>query len=163
MLGTLTASLPPAKPLCFSSATCHPSDNSVRFLRTATPSAPGNQSRASIRAFTQTETAVIETRRPASLYDVLRVNRNASPMEIKSAYRSLAKVYHPDSLHRPESDGKDFIQIHNAYATLSDPSARELYDLSLQTHRRRQPFAYSVENQVSGFYTTRRWETDQCW
>ncbi|KAK9989169.1 hypothetical protein SO802_029408 [Lithocarpus litseifolius] len=30
-----------------------------------------------------------------------------------------------------ESDGRDFIEIHNVYATLSDPAARALYDLSL--------------------------------
>ncbi|PQQ15944.1 chaperone protein dnaJ 11 chloroplastic [Prunus yedoensis var. nudiflora] len=32
-----------------------------------------------------------------SLYEVLRVKDNASQMEIKSAYRSLAKLYHPDA------------------------------------------------------------------
>ncbi|KAJ7960995.1 Chaperone protein dnaJ 11 like [Quillaja saponaria] len=162
MSGTQTFTFPTIKPLSFPSHTCYPSDYSVRFNRTATPFTSGFQCRAS----TQTETPVMESPRPATavtLYDVLRVNRNASPMEIKSAYRTLAKLYHPDALHRSESDNRDFIQIHNAYATLSDPSARAIYDLSLETHRRRRPFTYSVENQVSGFYTTRKWETDQCW
>ncbi|KAK3427425.1 hypothetical protein EUGRSUZ_F03659 [Eucalyptus grandis] len=67
-----------------------------------------------------------------SLYEVLRVERTASPTEIKGAYRTLAKLYHPDALSPVEagSDGRDFLEIHDAYATLSDPSARALYDLS---------------------------------
>ncbi|KAM1099136.1 hypothetical protein TB2_005651 [Malus domestica] len=99
----------------------------------------------------------------ASLYDVLRVTANASQSEIKSAYRSLAKEYHPDA-SRSESDGRDFIQIHNAYATLSDPAARAVYDMSvgaghIDFNRRRS----SVGFRADGFYSTRRWETDQCW
>ncbi|XP_057740064.1 chaperone protein dnaJ 8, chloroplastic-like [Arachis stenosperma] len=44
----------------------------------------------------------------ASLYEVLRVEQDASLMEIKSAFRSLAKLYHPDvaAVRRlPDSDG----------------------------------------------------------
>uniref|UniRef100_A0A803LQD8 J domain-containing protein n=1 Tax=Chenopodium quinoa TaxID=63459 RepID=A0A803LQD8_CHEQI len=67
-------------------------------------------------------------RKSGSFYEVLRVNRHASALEIKAAYRNLAKLYHPDSSSK--SDGGDFIQIHNAYETLSDPAARALYDLS---------------------------------
>ncbi|KAI3419894.1 J domain-containing protein [Psidium guajava] len=105
--------------------------------------------------------AALEPRRRAasSLYEVLSVNRTASPTEIKGAYRTLAKLYHPDAPSRAEagSDGRDFLQIHDAYATLSDPSARALYDLSLGPHQRRRP--------VSGAWCcpTGRWETDQCW
>ncbi|XP_050246181.1 chaperone protein dnaJ 11, chloroplastic [Quercus robur] len=126
---------------------------------------------------------------PASLYEVLRVERTASLTEIKMAYRSLAKMYHPDAMiqqhhhqdeeDKPEiesdseSDGRDFIEIHNAYATLSDPAARALYDLSLgnttsQFSNQRGPFGFGVGFGFSapnrtGFYPTRRWETDQCW
>ncbi|XP_030522470.1 chaperone protein dnaJ 11, chloroplastic-like [Rhodamnia argentea] len=105
--------------------------------------------------------AALEPRRraAASLYDVLRVKRTASPTEIKGAYRTLAKLYHPDALSRAEarSDGRDFLEIHDAYATLSDPSARALYDLSLGSHQRRRP--------AGGAWCCpiRRWETDQCW
>ncbi|KAK8496568.1 hypothetical protein V6N13_013343 [Hibiscus sabdariffa] len=84
-----------------------------------------------------------------SLYEILKVERTASLNEIKTAYRSLAKVYHPDAMG--SSDGRDFIEIRNAYATLSDPTARALYDMSFGTR---------VGNRD---YTTRRWETDQCW
>ncbi|KAL3736549.1 hypothetical protein ACJRO7_025489 [Eucalyptus globulus] len=96
----------------------------------------------------------------ASLYEVLRVERTASPTEIKGAYRTLAKLYHPDALSPVEagSDGRDFLEIHDAYATLSDPSARALYDLSLGSHQRGRP-----SSGAAWCCPTRRWETDQCW
>ncbi|XP_039171159.1 chaperone protein dnaJ 11, chloroplastic-like [Eucalyptus grandis] len=96
----------------------------------------------------------------ASLYEVLRVERTASPTEIKGAYRTLAKLYHPDALSPVEagSDGRDFLEIHDAYATLSDPSARALYDLSLGSHQQGRP-----SSGAAWCCPTRRWETDQCW
>lgn len=124
-----------------------------------------NRRSTSIRAFVATAT---DSRRTASLYKVLRVKQNATAMEIKSAYRSLAKVYHPDSaVRRSESGERDFIEIHDAYETLSDPSARALYDITLMmaTHggggRSRSSLSYSGGS--FGSYLTRRWETDQCW
>ncbi|KAL4341530.1 hypothetical protein GQ457_08G007940 [Hibiscus cannabinus] len=90
-----------------------------------------------------------------SLYEILRVERTASFNEIKTAYRSLAKVFHPDVMGSTTSDGRDFIEIRNAYATLSDPTARAMYDMSLMGTLSRR-----VRNRV---YPTRRWETDQCW
>lgn len=122
-------------------------------------SLPRRQLKVSVRAFAETE------RRPlaASLYEVLQVNNNASQTEIKSAYRSLAKLYHPDASSAMESDGRDFIEIHNAYATLSDPAARAMYDLSLSAHVHCDPRRSSVGFRPNGFYSTRRWETDQCW
>ncbi|KAL4333407.1 hypothetical protein GQ457_07G012300 [Hibiscus cannabinus] len=95
------------------------------------------------------QTASFKSAHASSLYEILKVERTASLKEIKTAYRSLAKVYHPDAMG--SSDCRDFIEIRNAYATLSDPTARALYDMS---------FGTSIGNRA---YTTRRWETDQCW
>ncbi|WOH00803.1 hypothetical protein DCAR_0520178 [Daucus carota subsp. sativus] len=116
---------------------------------------------AALHAVAEPEPSVSSITRPASLYDILGVSKNASAVEIKSAYRSLAKLYHPDSSE--SSDGGDFIEIHKAYSTLSDPSARALYDLS-QRSRERRPFNYAAaSSDQKGYYTPRRWETDQCW
>ncbi|KAK7301862.1 hypothetical protein RJT34_12738 [Clitoria ternatea] len=80
----------------------------------------------------------------------------------------LAKLYHPDAAVRqsPENAGGEFIEIRNVYEMLSDPSVRAMYDLSLTAvnggRHRRYPSQLS-RNMCSEFYTTRRWETDQCW
>ncbi|XP_022139614.1 chaperone protein dnaJ 11, chloroplastic [Momordica charantia] len=101
-------------------------------------------------------------RSSASFYDILRVNHNASSVEIKTAYRSLAKIYHPDSSRKSDCDGSSFIEIHNAYETLSDPATRAHYDLALAALTRRS-YLYSVGSRSRPRPPHRRWETDQCW
>ncbi|KAL1556116.1 chaperone protein dnaJ 11, chloroplastic-like [Salvia divinorum] len=135
--------------------------------------APLHQSRSrsmSVRAEAAQLAVAAPDRR--SLYEVLRVKRNASQVEIKTAYRTLAKLHHPDARARfmdssiaTSADGGDFIEIHNAYATLSDPSARAEYDLNLTVDPRgRWNPAGGYRSPGRGrFYQTRRWETDQCW
>ncbi|XVE80625.1 hypothetical protein DITRI_Ditri14bG0154200 [Diplodiscus trichospermus] len=111
------------------------------------------QTAASFKSSTATDNKSAVLTVAGSLYEILRVERTASLNEIKTAYRSLAKVYHPDAMG-PSSDGRDFIEIRRAYTTLSDPTARATYDISLGARGRR------VRTRV---YPTRRWETDQCW
>ncbi|KAK5843426.1 chaperone protein dnaJ A6, chloroplastic-like [Gossypium arboreum] len=60
-------------------------------------------------------------------YTVLGVSRNASKSEIKSAYRKLARSYHPDVNKDPGAETK-FKEISNAYEVLSDDEKRSLYD-----------------------------------
>ncbi|MDV2482370.1 J domain-containing protein [Methanoculleus sp. Wushi-C6] len=64
-------------------------------------------------------------------YEVLGVAPDATPEEIRAAYRRLAKLYHPDVNSDPDA-GERFIAIQQAYETLSDPEARARYDLSLR-------------------------------
>jgi len=61
-------------------------------------------------------------------YKVLSLEREASPSEIKKAYRKAAKKYHPDTSSR---DGEKFKQVQEAYETLSDPEKKNIYDQGL--------------------------------
>ena len=60
-------------------------------------------------------------------YEVVGVSKNASINEIKSQYRKLALKFHPDRNKSPEA-GEHFKEISEAYAVLSDPKKRSLYD-----------------------------------
>lgn len=60
-------------------------------------------------------------------YEVLGVDKNASDAEIKSAFRKLAKKYHPDVSKEPDAAEK-FKEAQEAYAVLSDSSKRAQYD-----------------------------------
>jgi len=60
-------------------------------------------------------------------YAILGVPRNATQEEIKRAYKRLARQYHPDVNKSPEAEER-FKEINEAYAVLSDPEKRKLYD-----------------------------------
>lgn len=63
----------------------------------------------------------------ADLYAVLGVNRAADATEIKSAYRRMARQYHPDVNPDPAA-AKKFAVLNEAYHVLSDPARRTWYD-----------------------------------
>ena len=62
-----------------------------------------------------------------SLYATLEVSENASPEEIKKAYRRLARKYHPDVNKEKDAEEK-FKEINAAYEILSDASKKAQYD-----------------------------------
>ena len=57
-----------------------------------------------------------------SLYDILNVNRNSTLDEIKSSFRKLAKIHHPDKNNNSVESNISFITINNAYKILSNPA-----------------------------------------
>ncbi|ERN08657.1 hypothetical protein AMTRI_Chr11g155830 [Amborella trichopoda] len=87
------------------------------------------------------------------LYDDLGLSYHASKADIKAAYRKLVRTCHPDvvSPDQRNKSADDFIRIHSAYATLSDPQKRADYD-------RKSQMSFSSKMTIR-----RTWETDQCW
>ena len=82
-------------------------------------------------------------------YQVLGVGREASPEEIKKAYRKLALKYHPDKAKGDKKQAEEkFKQISEAYAVLSNPEKRQQYDqFGSQAFRER----FSQEDIFKGF------------
>jgi len=64
---------------------------------------------------------------PRDYYEILGLPRNASPDDIKSAFRKLARQYHPDVSQEPDAEER-FKEINEAYAVLSEPDKRAAYD-----------------------------------
>ena len=60
-------------------------------------------------------------------YEVLGVPRNASSDDVKSAFRKLARQYHPDVSQEPNAEER-FKEVNEAYAVLSEPDKRAAYD-----------------------------------
>ena len=110
----------------------------------------------------------------SSLYDVLGIQAGATCQEIKAAYRRLARVVHPDVATKGQrgqtSAGDQFMKVHEAYATLSDPEKRADYDRVLYSRQPNVRFSSlgmstctdTLASRFAG-YTRRKWETDQCW
>jgi hypothetical protein len=62
-------------------------------------------------------------------YDILGIHNGAGIIEIKSAFRHLAKIYHPD---KNPSGREHFTRILKAYEVLSDPIQKSSYDFKLK-------------------------------
>ncbi len=66
-------------------------------------------------------------------YKILGVPNDADEVVIKKAYRKLSLVYHPDVNKAPDAATK-FIEINEAYETLSDANSRKSYDFALHAY-----------------------------
>ena len=86
-------------------------------------------------------------------YELLGVQPNATPIEIKKAYRKLAMKHHPDKV----GDVEQFKKIQTAYDTLSDPEKKQQYDNPnpFENFRGGDPFA-GQGNPFADIFGTRR-------
>ncbi len=83
-------------------------------------------------------------------YEILGLHPEATSEEIRKAYRKLALHYHPDRNRGDASAEERFKAISEAYAVLTDPDKRRLYDLSRQTGKTAdpEPWAYSSQEDI---------------
>jgi len=61
-------------------------------------------------------------------YEILGISKSADETEIKKAYRSLAKKYHPDMNPNDKTAEKNFKEVNEAYEVLSNPDKKSRYD-----------------------------------
>lgn len=73
-------------------------------------------------------------------YDILQVNRNASPEIIEKAYKTLAKKYHPDlQTEENKKQAEEILkEINEAYDTLSNAEKKQVYDASLNEEEKQK-------------------------
>jgi curved DNA-binding protein len=87
-------------------------------------------------------------------YEILGLKENAGPDEIRKAYRKLALHYHPDRNRGDATAEERFKAISEAYAVLTDPEKRKLYDLSRATgagmrgDTEAEPWTYTTQEDI---------------
>lgn len=67
-----------------------------------------------------------------SHYEVLGIDRGASPEEVRAAYQLLARLMHPDRCGGTKEANDAFASVTCAYSVLSDPKRRKVYDATLE-------------------------------
>jgi len=82
---------------------------------------------------------------PKDYYIVLGVSRGANLNKIKKAYRTVIKQHHPD-LTQTEDSTEKFLEIREAYETLSDEAKRRSYDQKLEDRGSRIPLSRAPES-----------------
>ncbi len=81
---------------------------------------------------TKTQSIPLKSKLANTYYSLLDLHPSASMLEIRRSYRKLSKTYHPDTtILPPELAKAKFQQLNEAYATLSSPEKRSLYDLKI--------------------------------
>nr|CAD1820263.1 unnamed protein product [Ananas comosus var. bracteatus] len=127
-------------------------------------STSSSSSTSSFRAKGAVEEGGFVVAKQGSFYELLGISEEGSFEEIRSAYKRMALRYHPDVSppERADEHTRRFIEVQEAYETLSDPARRALYDRHLTcglhlafSSRRPRPFDEELEER-SGWKN--RWQ-----
>lgn len=87
-------------------------------------------------------------------YQILGVNKKSTEKEIKSAYRRLARKFHPDKNQGNKQAEERFKEINEAYEVLGDPNNRQKYDqLGSNYHRYQQMGGNSSDFDFSQWFS----------
>lgn len=84
-------------------------------------------------------------------YEVLGVERDASPDEIRKAFRKLARKYHPDVAEDKSTADEKFKELNEAYEVLGDSRKRETYDALGPGWEHGSEFAHPPQGGDAGF------------
>src|ERR1700704_565539 len=87
-----------------------------------------------------------DTKPVIDYYKILGVKRTASKAEIRSAYRKLARVLHPDLNDGSPKAAREFALLSKGYHILSDPQERAFYDQRLTAHTERNDSILHSDN-----------------
>lgn len=98
----------------------------------------------------------MQNKNKKSLYEILDVNKTATEKEIRTAYKKLARKYHPDMhANKSEAEKKEmqekFKEINNAYEILIDKNKREFYDATGMTEEEAGQQRHSASSSGKSF------------
>lgn len=94
----------------------------------------------------------VRTAEQPTFYDLLGISSEGTFEDVRAAYRRMARKYHPD-VSPPDAAAENtrrFIEVQEAYETLSDPSRRATYDRALARGVCR--LAFSASRRASSLY-----------
>jgi DnaJ-class molecular chaperone len=84
---------------------------------------------ATVNANLSTNSLKLDKTEMADYYKILEVSKDASHEEIQSAYRKLARKYHPDmNQNDPKGSKEKFQKVQEAYEVIGNPEKRRIYD-----------------------------------
>ena len=89
-------------------------------------------------------------------YEVLGLNRNATEDEVKKAYKTLAKKYHPDVTGNDPAAAKKMQEINAAYDQIINHKYNNSYSSNFQGYSQEQTGEYSIELQAAINYINAR-------
>ncbi|CAK9227726.1 unnamed protein product [Sphagnum jensenii] len=124
-----------------------------RLHKNGRPAAGGARARAH-RCLATEATILSDTQ---TFYEVLGLAEDVALPDIKTAYRQMARRYHPDVCppEELEENTKRFIEVQEAYETLSDSRRRAMYDAQILNFGSRKLWNL---NDMDGVHWKRQWE-----
>jgi DnaJ family protein C protein 3 len=120
-----------------------------------------HQGASQINQLLQNAQVELKRSKTKDYYKVLGVPRDADELQIKSAYRKMVKIHHPDKAHKmgisKEEAEKKMASVNEAYEVLSDPELKARFDQGDDPNdheqQRHNPFQFVFWFFLSLFYT----------